>query len=87
MASEKRTFLSNVFIETSRVSKKVMVSVGVCWKGKTRIHFIDTEKTKVNSVNYMKLLDDGLLPDCRNVYPRGRLHVHVSAGWSHISYK
>jgi hypothetical protein len=41
----------------------------VCWKGKTRIHFIDTGKTKVNSVNYMKRLDDGLLPECRNVYP------------------
>jgi hypothetical protein len=28
-------------------------------------HFIDTEKTKVNSVNYMKLLDNGLLPDSK----------------------
>jgi hypothetical protein len=44
-----------------------------------------TEKTKVNSVNYMKLLDNGLLQDCRNLYPWGRLHF--SAGWSHISYK
>jgi hypothetical protein len=34
----------------------------------------------------MKLLDDGLLPDCRHLYPWGRLHVHLSAGWSHISY-
>jgi hypothetical protein len=34
-----------------------MVSVCVCWKGRrTRFHVIDTEKTKVNSVNYMKLL-------------------------------
>jgi hypothetical protein len=42
-----------------------MVSVGVSWKGKTRMHFVDTEKAKLNSVN-MKLLDD---PDCRNLYP------------------
>ena len=38
-------------------------------RGKTRIHFIDTSKTKVNSECYIKLLDDNLLPDCRTLYP------------------
>ena len=55
--------------ETSRFSKKVMVSAGVSMTGKTRIHFIDTSKTKVNSECYIKLLDDNLLPDCRTLYP------------------
>ena len=32
--------------ESSRTSKKVMVSAGVSWNGKTRIHFIDTKTTK-----------------------------------------
>jgi hypothetical protein len=64
-----------------------MVSAGVCWKGKTKIHFIDTENNEfnVNSINYMKLLDDGLLPGCRNLFLCGRLHVHFSAGWSKIT--
>ncbi len=30
---------------------------------------IDTSKTKVNSISYMNLLDEGLLPDCRRLYP------------------
>ena len=38
-------------------------------RGKTRIHFIDTSKTKVTSECYIKLLDDNLLPDCRMLYP------------------
>lgn len=47
--------VSRLYHETSRFSKKVMVSAGVSWKGKTQIHFIDTEKTKVNSVSYVEL--------------------------------
>ena len=34
-----------------------MVSAGVSWKEKTRIHFIDMERTKVNSESYKNLLD------------------------------
>ena len=48
-----------------------MVSAGVSWKGKTRIHFIDTERTKVNSESYKNLPEIGLLPDCRRLYPNG----------------
>ena len=29
--------------------KKIMVSVGVSWEGKTNIHFIDTDRAKFNS--------------------------------------
>ena len=46
----KRDIAPNrLYHETSRFIKKVMVSAGICWKGKTRIHFIDKERTKVNS--------------------------------------
>ena len=44
-----------LYHETSRFSKKVMVSAGVSMRGKTRIRFIDTSKTKVNSECYIKL--------------------------------
>ena len=60
---------SRLYHETSRFTKKV--SAGVSWKGKTRIHFIDTERTKVNSESYKNLLEIGLLPDCRRLYPNG----------------
>ena len=57
--------------ETSRFTKKVMVSAGVSWKGKTRIHFNDTERTKVNSESYKNLPEIGLLPVCRRLHPNG----------------
>ena len=62
---------NRLYHETSRFTKKVMVSAGVSWKGKTRIHFIDTEHTKVNSKSYKNLLEIGLLPYCRRLYPNG----------------
>ena len=46
-----------------------MISAGVSWNGKTDVHFIDTEKSKVNSDNYIELLRTKLLPDCRRLYP------------------
>ena len=65
----KRDIAPNrLYHEMSRFTKKVMVSAGVSWKGKTRIHFIDT---KVNSESYKNLLEIGLLPDCRRLYPNG----------------
>ena len=67
----KRDIAPNrLYHETSRFTKKVMVSAGVSSKGKTRIHFIDTECTKVNSESYTNLLEIGL-PDCRRLYPNG----------------
>ena len=51
--------------EISRFTKKVMVSAGVSWRGKTRIHFIDTNTTKLNSENYIKLLNREVLRDCK----------------------
>ena len=68
----KRDIAPNrLYHEASRFTKKVMVSAGVSWKGKTRIHFIDTERTKVNSESYKNVLEIGLLPDCRWLYLNG----------------
>ena len=39
----------------------IVVSVGVSCEGKTNIHFIDTDRAKVNSENYIQLLDDSVL--------------------------
>ena len=71
--------------EISRFSKKVMVSAGVYTRGKTRIHFIDMSKTKVNSEYYMKLLDDNLLPDCRTLDPDNDFVFQQDGAWSRTS--
>ena len=53
--------------------------------GKTRIHFIDTAKTKVNSESYINLLDNGLLPDCRHMYPNNDYIFQQDGAPSHTS--
>ena len=64
----KKEFPANhLYHESCHFTKKIMVSAGVSWSGKTYIYFIDTKTTKVNSECCMKLLDEGLLPDCRKM--------------------
>ena len=53
---KKEIPVGRLYYETSRFSNKVMVSEGVSMRGKTRIRFIDTSKTKVNSECYIKLI-------------------------------
>ena len=51
------------------VWKEVMVPAGASWRAKTRIlFFIDTNTTTVNSENCIKLLNGGLLRDCKRLY-------------------
>ena len=80
----KRDIAPNrLYHETSRFTKKVMVSAGVSWKGKTRIHFIDTEHTKVNSESYKNLLE--ITARLSPVIPQWRLGI--STGWSSSSHE
>ena len=78
---KKKIPVGRLYHETSRFSKKVMVSAG----GKTRIHFIDTSKKKLNSECYIKLLDDNLLPDCRTLYPDNDFIFQQDGSPSHTS--
>jgi transposase len=77
--------VKRLYHQTSRFTKKVMVSAGVSWRGKTRIHFIDTAKTKVNSESYIRLLDRGLLTDCRRLYPANDYIFQQDGATSHTS--
>ena len=77
--------VKRLYHESSRFTKKLMVSAGVCWRGKTRIHFIDTKKTKVNSENYIKLINDSLLPDFRRLYPENDFVFQQDSAPSHAS--
>lgn len=76
---------SRLYHESSRFSKKLMVSAGVSWEGKTNIHFIDTEKTKVNSDVYIELLNNQLLPDCRRLFPENNYIFQQDGAPSHTS--
>ena len=76
----KRDIAPNrLYHETSRFTKNVMVSAVVSWKGKTRIHFIDTERTKVNTAG------DRITARLSPVIPQWRLGI--STGWSSSSHE
>jgi len=47
-----------------------MVSAGVCFDGKERLHFIPDE-TKVNAKLYVETLLPELVQECRSVLPSG----------------
>ena len=51
-----------LYHEKSRFSKKVMVSAGVSYSGKTDVFFLETENAKVNAAAYIRLLEENLLP-------------------------
>ena len=51
----------------NRFLKKLMVSAGVSWNGKTEIFFIDPQKTKVNQKTYIDFLKTSLLPEWRRL--------------------
>ena len=63
-----------------------MVSEGVSFNGKTRLHFIDTNTTKVNSLVYIDLLENKLLPDCRNLHYGDDFVFMQDGATSHTSY-
>jgi len=55
-----------------------MVSAGVCYGGKGRLHFVE-DKAKINAVYYLTNLLPKLIEDCTNVAPRGFIFQQDSA--------
>jgi len=56
--------------ERAKFAKHVMVSAGVCFGGKGRLHFIP-DTAKVNAKLYVETLLTELVQDCRSVLPSG----------------
>jgi len=54
--------------EKAKFAKHVMVSAGVCFGGKGRLHFIP-DTAKVNAKLYVKTLLPEFVQDCRSVLP------------------
>ena len=69
---------NRLYHHRNRFSKKLMVSAGVSWNGKTEIFFIDPQKTKVNQKTYIDFLKTSLLPECRRLYPDIRTMISSS---------
>jgi hypothetical protein len=57
-----------LLVERAKFSAHVMVSAGVCFGGKGRLHFV-ADKAKVNAEYYITNLLPRLVEDCRNVAP------------------
>ena len=55
---------------TKRMSRKVMVSAGLCYHGATKPFFVNDKGLKVNAVNYHKHLKKQLIPDIEKVTKR-----------------
>lgn len=59
-----------LLVQRAKFSAQVMVSTGVCFNGKGRLHFID-EKAKVNAEYYVNNLLPKLFDDCNALLPNG----------------
>lgn len=57
---------SRLLAQRAKFGPRVMVSAGVCYEGKGRLHFID-EKAKVNSCYYVSEILPKLIEDCNNL--------------------
>ena len=59
-----------LIVEREKFAPHVMVSAGVCFYGKGRLHFLD-EKVKMNADYYVGCLLPELIADCKDLLPAG----------------
>ena len=59
---------SNLYHNTNRQSKKVMVSACLTWNGATKPFFVNSGGIKVNAVSYKKHLEKKLLPAVETMF-------------------
>jgi len=62
----------------AKFAKHVMISAGVCFGGKRRLHFIP-DTVRVNAKLYVETLLTELVQDCRSVLPSGFIFQHDGA--------
>jgi hypothetical protein len=55
-----------LLVEREKFARHVMVSAGVCFGGKSRLHFVE-EKSKVNAAYYVGSLLPMLVDDCKRL--------------------
>jgi hypothetical protein len=67
-----------LLVERAKFSPSAMVSAGVCYGGKGRLHFV-ADKAKINADYYMTNLLPKLIEDCTEVAPRDFIFQQDSA--------
>uniref|UniRef100_A0A914VY40 Transposase n=1 Tax=Plectus sambesii TaxID=2011161 RepID=A0A914VY40_9BILA len=81
----KRTIArERLVVPRAHFSRKLMVSGGISWNGKTRLHLIP-ENERINADSYQYLLTDGLLPDCQQLYPAGNFIFQQDSARPHVA--
>lgn len=70
---------------TKRMSKKVMVSAGLCYHGATKPFFVNNQGLKVNAINYHKHLEKQLFPAIEKVVKRNDWVFIQDGASSHTS--
>jgi len=81
----KTNTIANIGVKCLHFSRNVMVSVGVCRMGKTRVVFIDPG-AKLNSSHYCNIvLEEGLLPDIRAICRHHRWTLQQDGAPAHIA--
>ena len=61
---------TRLLVQREKFAKHVMVSAGVCFGGKGRLHFVQ-EKAKVDGAYYVGQLLPNLVDDCNRLLPTG----------------
>ena len=61
---------TRLLVQREKFAKRVMVSAGVCFGGKGRLHFVQ-EKAKVDCAYYVGQLLPNLVDDCNHLLPTG----------------
>lgn len=74
-----------LLVQRAKFSAHVMVSAGVCYGGKGRLHFVE-EKAKINADYYTSNLLPKLFEDCQNLLPHGFIFQQDGAP-AHASHK
>lgn len=68
--SKKDINPARLLVQRAKFSARVMVSAGVCFSGKGRLHFVDKE-AKINADYYVRELLPKLVEDCETLMPDG----------------
>ena len=77
--------VENLYHQTKRMTRKVMVSAALTWHGATKPFFVNDEGLKVNAINYHKHLKNELFPAISKTYPRNDWVFMQDGASSHTS--
>jgi hypothetical protein len=81
---KKDVSTSPLLIERAKFTPHLMVSAGVCYGGKGRLHFVE-KKAKVNADYYIIKLLPNLMEDCRRILPGEQFIFQQDGAPAHIA--